>query len=93
VKQFPHRDIAKYGWLDRNAKRDELVRAYLAYFGVNTPDEWSERYERSMKETAFRTSPRLPPNSALFPRGCDGVKLKRRQRPVLLGIPSVLKKV
>lgn len=57
VKQFPHRDIAKYGWLDRNAKRDELVRAYLAYFGVNTPDEWSERYERSMKETAFRTSP------------------------------------
>jgi HTH-type transcriptional regulator/antitoxin HigA len=57
VKQFPHRDIAGYGWVDRNAKRDELVKAYLAYFGVNTPDEWSQRYERSMKETAFRASP------------------------------------
>ncbi|MBR0849874.1 ImmA/IrrE family metallo-endopeptidase [Bradyrhizobium diazoefficiens] len=57
VKMFPHRDIAKYGWVDRNAKRDELVQAYLAYFGVSTPEEWSDRYEQSMRGTAFRTSP------------------------------------
>jgi HTH-type transcriptional regulator / antitoxin HigA len=57
VSQFPHRDIANNGWLSGKAKRNELVGAYLAYFGVNTPDEWSDRYERSMKETAFRSSP------------------------------------
>ncbi|WLA81969.1 ImmA/IrrE family metallo-endopeptidase [Bradyrhizobium elkanii] len=57
INLFPHRDIANYGWVDRNAKRDELIRAYLAYFGVSTPEEWRERYERSMRETAFRTSP------------------------------------
>jgi HTH-type transcriptional regulator/antitoxin HigA len=57
IRQFPHRDIANYGWVDRNAKQDELIQAYLAYFGVNTPQEWSDRYERSMHETAFRTSP------------------------------------
>src|SRR6266404_3224550 len=57
INQFPHRDIANHGWLDRTLKRDELIKAYLAYFGVNTPEEWSARYESSMRETAFRTSP------------------------------------
>jgi HTH-type transcriptional regulator/antitoxin HigA len=56
VKQFPHRDISSYGWLHTTSK-EELIKAYLAYFGVNTPEEWSDRYERSMRETAFRTSP------------------------------------
>lgn len=57
ISQFPHRDIANYGWVDKDSKRDNLVQAYLAYFGVRSPQEWSERYERSMHETAFRTSP------------------------------------
>jgi HTH-type transcriptional regulator / antitoxin HigA len=57
INQFPHKDIASYGWITSPAKRDELIKAYLAYFGVNTPDEWSSRYESSMRETAFRTSP------------------------------------
>ena len=57
VKQFPHRDMTHYGWIDRPSKRDHLLSAYLAYFGVATPEEWSEKYEKSMKETAFRTSP------------------------------------
>ncbi|WP_050627364.1 ImmA/IrrE family metallo-endopeptidase [Bradyrhizobium viridifuturi] len=57
IKLFPHRDMAQYGWVGRHTKQDELIRAYLAYFGVSTPQEWSDRYEQSMKETAFRTSP------------------------------------
>jgi HTH-type transcriptional regulator/antitoxin HigA len=55
VDQFPHKDIADYGWVDRS--RENLIKAYLAYFGVSTPEEWSDRYELSMRETAFRTSP------------------------------------
>jgi HTH-type transcriptional regulator / antitoxin HigA len=57
INQFPHRDIANYGWVERSQKREELIKTYLAYFGVNTPEEWSDRYESSMRETAFRTSP------------------------------------
>jgi Zn-dependent peptidase ImmA (M78 family)/plasmid maintenance system antidote protein VapI len=57
IKLFPRRDISNYGWVRRRSGRDELIEAYLAYFGVNTPQEWSERYEQSMRETAFRTSP------------------------------------
>jgi HTH-type transcriptional regulator/antitoxin HigA len=57
INQFPHRDIANYGWVAPPAKRNELIKAYLAYFGVNTPEEWSDRYESAMRETAFRTSP------------------------------------
>lgn len=57
IKLFPHRDIASYGWVDRNVKRDELIREYLAYFGVSTPDEWKDKYELSLHETAFRASP------------------------------------
>lgn len=57
VNQFPHKDIADYGWVDRSKASADLIRAYLAYFSVSTPEEWSERYEQSMRETAFRTSP------------------------------------
>ncbi|MET4519085.1 ImmA/IrrE family metallo-endopeptidase [Bradyrhizobium sp. I1.7.5] len=57
ISQFPHKDMASYGWVTPAAKRDELIKAYLAYFGVNTPEEWSSRYENTMHETAFRTSP------------------------------------
>ncbi|MET4033598.1 MULTISPECIES: ImmA/IrrE family metallo-endopeptidase [unclassified Bradyrhizobium] len=57
LRHFPHRDIADYGWVASGSSRENLVKAYLAYFGVSTPEEWSERYESSMKETAFRTSP------------------------------------
>lgn len=41
--------------LTRN--RDELLKEYLAYFGVNNPLEWEERYADFLKFTAFRTSP------------------------------------
>jgi Zn-dependent peptidase ImmA (M78 family)/plasmid maintenance system antidote protein VapI len=59
LKQFPHNDIAKYGWVDRPAGRDQLIAAYLAYFGVSTPNEWNDRYANFSKGTAFRTSPKF----------------------------------
>jgi HTH-type transcriptional regulator/antitoxin HigA len=37
VNQFPHKDIADYGWINRSNSRENLIRAYLAYFGVSTP--------------------------------------------------------
>jgi HTH-type transcriptional regulator / antitoxin HigA len=57
LKQFPHADIANHGWVERAGRRDQLIKSYLAFFGVNTPNEWSERYASFLKGTAFRTSP------------------------------------
>lgn len=56
LKQFPHRDITQFGWLEDVADREKRVSAYLAYFGVNSPKEWEDRYASFLKETAFRAS-------------------------------------
>ncbi len=57
LNKFPHADIARHGWVEHPDKRDQLVKSYLAFFGVNTPNEWSERYASFLKGTSFRTSP------------------------------------
>lgn len=57
VRQFPHGDIVKFGWLERSASSAELARTYLAYFGVNSPEEWRARYANFLQNAAFRTSP------------------------------------
>ncbi|WP_024512725.1 ImmA/IrrE family metallo-endopeptidase [Bradyrhizobium sp. ARR65] len=56
LKQFPHADIVNYGWLRKPSRRDDLLKAYLAYFGVTDPNEWAERYEKPFG-VAFRSSP------------------------------------
>ena len=57
IKRFPHADLANKGWVKRTRDRDELLKAYLAYFGVNNPNEWERRYASFLKLTAFRKSP------------------------------------
>jgi plasmid maintenance system antidote protein VapI len=57
VRQFPHRDIVNYGWMNGGTERSKLMAAYLAYFGVNSPSEWADRYASFPESTAFRTSP------------------------------------
>lgn len=56
VKKFPRADMARNGWIKKARAREELMEAYLAYFGVNNPAEWEERYTDFLKGTAFRTS-------------------------------------
>ena len=57
IKKFPRADMAKYGGIEQPRARDELIKAYLAYFGVNDPAEWEDRYADFLKVAAFRTSP------------------------------------
>lgn len=57
IKRFSHADMANNGWIQRTRDRSELVKAYLAYFGVNSPAEWEDRYANFLKLTAFRASP------------------------------------
>ena len=56
VKRFPRADMSKNGWIMETRTRDELIKAYLAYFGVHDPAEWEDRYADFLKRTAFRTS-------------------------------------
>jgi HTH-type transcriptional regulator/antitoxin HigA len=59
VKKFPHADMERSGWIKRGQSREDLTKAYLAYFGVNNPAEWEDRYADFLKLTAFRTSPTI----------------------------------
>jgi HTH-type transcriptional regulator / antitoxin HigA len=59
IKKFPHADITKSGWIKATRKREELIKAYLAYFGVNDPAEWEHRYADFLRLTAFRTSQKI----------------------------------
>jgi plasmid maintenance system antidote protein VapI len=56
LKRLPRADMAKYQWIKPPRARDELVKAYLAYFSVSDPAEWEARYADFLKITAFRTS-------------------------------------
>ena len=57
IKEFPHSDMRKNGWIKPTMRRSDLVREYLSYFGVNNPTEWENRYTDFLKNSAFRTSP------------------------------------
>lgn len=59
VDQFPHADIAKYGWIPKSTDKKALLKTYLSYFGVSSPAEWSERYAGFLRQTAFRASPKF----------------------------------
>jgi plasmid maintenance system antidote protein VapI len=56
IDNFPHSDLTKFGWVPKARAQDEKLRAYLRYFGVSSPDEWTERYAKLIAQTAFRTS-------------------------------------
>jgi Zn-dependent peptidase ImmA (M78 family)/plasmid maintenance system antidote protein VapI len=56
LKSFPVRDIAEYGWIKRPTKREDLLKAYLAFFGVQSPKEWERRYADVARSALFRTS-------------------------------------
>jgi HTH-type transcriptional regulator/antitoxin HigA len=73
IKRFPRGEMAKNGWIKQTRTRIELVKAYLAYFGVNDPAEWENRYADFLNLTAFRTTPtfksRAGPLSAWLRQG------------------------
>ncbi len=92
VKRFPHADMARNGWIRLTRNRDELTKAYLAYFGVNDPAEWEERYADFLRLTAFRTSPafqsQVGPLSAWLRQG----EIEAAQLQCATWNPKVLRK-
>jgi hypothetical protein len=80
--------MAKNGWLKRSRVQDELIKAYLAYFGVANPAEWKERYARFLKQTAFRSSPKFQSKADHFQHGCDVAKSRRCKSTANAGTPT-----
>ena len=57
LQKFPLNDIADYGWVNKPQLRADVIKSYLAYFGVTGPHEWERRYTDFRNEVAFKTSP------------------------------------
>jgi Zn-dependent peptidase ImmA (M78 family)/plasmid maintenance system antidote protein VapI len=57
LKLLPIKDMIASGWLPANGQPQDAFRAALAYFDVNDPDEWRERYTEFQNRFSFRTSP------------------------------------
>lgn len=62
VDQFPVAEMAKLGWIERHSDRVEQVQELLTYFGVASPDQWTEVW--LSPEAAFRNSPAFESNRA-----------------------------
>ena len=57
LRKFPKSEMASYGWVAARTRRTDAIRSYLAFFGVNGPEEWEHRYAEFENHIAFRTSP------------------------------------
>lgn len=57
LQKFPLKDIADYGWVDRPQRRADVIKSYLAYFGVAGPPEWEKRYTDFLNDVVFKSSP------------------------------------
>ncbi|SMF13986.1 HigA family addiction module antitoxin [Pseudogulbenkiania subflava] len=57
LSSFPYKEMIKRGWIENQSDKVELVQELLNYFGVASPEAWSELWQRGKEATAFRRSP------------------------------------
>jgi len=57
---LPVADMAKFQWIPRLTRAAEKITACLKFFGVDSVDEWHQRYNEPLGASAFRTSPSFP---------------------------------
>jgi len=53
--KFPHKELVKRGFIPKPKNKDDLVKGLLNFFGIISPDTWSESL--SSIKVAFRASP------------------------------------
>ena len=58
VEQFPLKTMNLRGWLTRKEDPVELLREVLKFFGVASPDAWSDVWDSAKKATAYRQAAR-----------------------------------
>lgn len=56
ARALPMRDMLRFGWLDRFRREDGEVAAALRFFGINSPRDFSAKYEELEVALAFRKS-------------------------------------
>ena len=69
--QFPLKDLARYGLIDKTASQAATVAALLRFFGVSSPEAWHNQWEAAA--VSFRAhQPMSHPHTPQRP-GCAGV--------------------
>lgn len=56
LKEFPAKALAECGLTRRGTDRHEILKSFLAYFGVTGPEDWASRYASFSNDVAFRSS-------------------------------------
>lgn len=57
LSNFPITEMIKRKWIKTRADKVELVEELLSFFGVASPDAWTDVWCRGKEATAFRKSP------------------------------------
>jgi addiction module HigA family antidote len=57
LRGFPLSSMVKHGWIRRCSDKPTQLRELLQFFGVTSPEQWSELWAR--QEVAFRRSPKF----------------------------------
>lgn len=55
LNQFPIKEMIEFGWLPTTEDSVEMLRHVLSFFGIASPTQWSEIWQRP--SVAFRKSP------------------------------------
>lgn len=57
LSNFPISEMIKRKWINARTDKVELVEELLSFFGVASPDTWTDVWYRGKEATAFRKSP------------------------------------
>ena len=55
LKELPVKELEKRGWIEKQPRTADQVRAVLQYFGVASPNQWRQVFE--LPQVSFRHSP------------------------------------
>ncbi|MDV6263892.1 ImmA/IrrE family metallo-endopeptidase [Rhodococcoides yunnanense] len=64
TQEFPLRQMAELGWIESTSDWHAQIDQCLDFFGVDSPDEWKERYEDKFQSAHYRRSPTFSINGA-----------------------------
>lgn len=62
LETLPLADMGRLGWIPSTRSFNEKAIGCLQFFGVNSVEQWHERYSQELSTVAFRTSATLAPD-------------------------------
>lgn len=91
TRQFPIRDMIKFGWLSPNTPRSKFSSALCDFFAVESPGAWQIKFKPEVAAAAFRTSPTYESNPAAVAAWLRWAEIQSDQIKCRPWNPSLLK--